>query len=134
MFTGQPVSKEESPQGAGYQPSKQMDCTECGGKLRKVNVTVEGTRKKAVSYQCGSCDFFMFEKASAESVLKDLRETPLKIRQRIIKLSKDRLGMYLNTNVVRSLNIQKGEEVYVSVPDSRHIVIERTQGAARQKT
>ena len=102
-----------------------MNCPECGGKLRKVSVVVEGASKKADSYQCSSCDFFMFEKASAQRVLKELRETPLKIRQRIIKLSKDRLGMYLNTNVVRSLNIKKGEEVYVSVPDSRHIVIER---------
>ncbi len=33
--------------------------------------------------------------------------------------------MYLNSNVVRSLNIKKGEEVYISVPDNRHIVIER---------
>ncbi len=101
-----------------------MKCPKCCGKLRKVSVAVEGASKKADSYQCSSCDFFMFEKASAQNVLKELRETPLKIRQRIIKLSKDRLGMYLNTNVVRSLNIKKGEEVYVSVPDSRHIVIE----------
>lgn len=102
-----------------------MNCPECGGNLRKVSVKVEGASKKAVSYQCSSCGFFMFEKASAQRVLKELRETPLKIRQRVIKLSKDRLGMYLNTNVVRSLNIKKGEEVYVSVPDSRHILIER---------
>ncbi|HLD97249.1 MAG TPA: hypothetical protein VI934_02800, partial [Candidatus Nanoarchaeia archaeon] len=100
-----------------------MNCPKCGGNVRKVSVAVECARKKAISYQCSSCDFFMFGKASAQTVLKELRETPLKIRQRVIKLSKDRLGMYLNTNVVRSLNIKKGEEVYVSVPDSRHIVI-----------
>lgn len=101
-----------------------MKCPKCGGKLRKVSVAVEGVHRKADSYQCSSCDFFMFEKVSAQKVIKELKETPLKIRQRVIKLSKDRLGMYLNTNVVRSLNIKKGEEVYVSVPDSRHIVIE----------
>lgn len=102
-----------------------MNCPKCGGNLRKVNVAVEGAKKRAASYQCGNCNFFMFEKVSAEKVLKELRETPLKIRQRIIKLSKDRLGMYLNTNIVRSLGIKKGEEIYVSVPDTKHIVIER---------
>lgn len=102
-----------------------MNCPKCGEKLKKVSVAVEGASKKAASYQCGNCKFFMFEKESAQKVLKELRETPLKIKQRVIKLSKDRLGMYLNTNVVRSLNIKKGEEVLVSVPDRRHIVIER---------
>jgi antitoxin component of MazEF toxin-antitoxin module len=36
--------------------------------------------------------------------------------------------MYLNSDVVRSLDIRKGEEVTVSVPDRRHIVIERGTG------
>lgn len=102
-----------------------MNCPRCNAKLKKVGVSVDGATKKAVSYQCGNCSFFTFERVSAQNVLSELRETPLKIRQRIIKLSKDRLGMYLNTDVVRSLNIQKGEEVLVSVPDERHIVIER---------
>lgn len=101
-----------------------MNCPKCGEKLKKISVAVEGTRKKAASYQCTNCNFFMFERESAQKVLKELRDTPLKIRQRVIKLSKDRLGMYLNTNVVRSLNIKKGEEVLVSVPDSKHIIIE----------
>ena len=102
-----------------------MNCPKCGGNLRKVKVAVEGARNKATSYQCGSCGYFAFDSKSARKVVEELRQAPLKIRQRVIKLSKDRLGMYFNTNVVRSLNIKKGEEVYVSVPDTRHIVIER---------
>ena len=57
-------------------------------------------------------------------VVQELRDTPLKIKQKVIKLSQDRLGIYLNNNVVRSLNIKKGEDIYVSVPDKKHIVLE----------
>lgn len=102
-----------------------MNCPKCNKELKKAAVEVEGSAKKAVSYQCSSCDYFTFDKKSSKEVLQELRETPLKIRQRVIKLSGQRLGMYLNSDVVRSLNIKKGEEVYVSVPDSRHIIIER---------
>lgn len=52
------------------------------------------------------------------------KEAVLKIKQRIIKLSQDRLGIYFNNNVVRSLGIRGGEEVYLSVPDRKHIVVE----------
>jgi hypothetical protein len=57
-------------------------------------------------------------------VINELRETPLKIKQKIVKLSQDRLGIYFNKNIVRSLNLKKGEEIYLSVPDKKHIVIE----------
>lgn len=102
-----------------------MKCPECRNELKRVLVSVDGATKKAVSYQCDNCDYFTFDKKSAKEVVLELRKTPLKIKQRIIKLSGERLGMYLNSNVVRSLNIRKGEEVYVSVPDEKHIVIER---------
>lgn len=57
-------------------------------------------------------------------MLEELRETPLKLRQKVVKLSQDRLGIYFSSHVVRSLNIKKGEEIYLSVPDKRHILIE----------
>lgn len=101
-----------------------MKCPKCSAKLRKVEVSVKGAQSKAISYQCTSCDYFEFEQESSRKVVEELRETPLKIKQRIIKLSQDRLGIYLNRNVVRSLQLKKGEEVYVSVPDKRHIVVE----------
>jgi hypothetical protein len=105
-----------------------MKCPECEKQLKRILVSVEGAEQKAVSYQC-SCGHVVFERDSSERVLAELRDAPLKIRQHIIALSKGRLGMYLNSDVVRSLDIRKGEEVTVSVPDRKHIVIER-KGAA----
>ena len=49
---------------------------------------------------------------SSQKVVQELRETPLKIRQKIVKLSQDRLGIYFNNNVVRSLDLKKGEEIF----------------------
>jgi len=85
-------------------------------------VKVAGASGTAVSWQCGGCDYFTFEKASSSKVLAEL--SPLKIKQKIIGLSQDRLGIYLNTHVVRSLGLKKGGSVYVSVPDEKHIVLE----------
>jgi hypothetical protein len=48
----------------------------------------------------------------------------LNIKQKIVKLSQDRLGIYFNKNVVRSLHLKKGEDIFVSVPDKKHIVLE----------
>ncbi len=103
-----------------------MKCPKCNSNLKKVQVSVEGAKNKALSYQCSKCDYFEFEPESSKKVVEELRETPLKIKQKIIKLSQDRLGIYLNNNVVRSLNIKKGENIYVSVPDKKHIVLELT--------
>ena len=102
-----------------------MQCPKCSSNLRKVEVNVEGAEQKAISYQCTKCDYFEFEEKSAAKVVKELkaRETPLKIRQKIIKLSQDRLGMYFNKNIVESLNLKAGEEVFVSVPDKDHIML-----------
>lgn len=101
-----------------------MKCSECNAKLRKVNVAVRGADSKAISYQCTKCDYFEFEPESSRKVIEELIETPLKIKQKIIKLSQDRLGVYLNKNVVESLNLRKGEDIYVSIPDKKHIILE----------
>ena len=85
---------------------------------------MHGARNKALSYQCPKCDYFEFDSESSSKVLEELKETPLKIKQKIIKLSQDRLGIYFNNNVVRSLGLKKGEEIYLSVPDKKHIVLE----------
>lgn len=99
-------------------------CPECKSGMKKINVKVAGALHKAISYQCPKCGYFEFESNSAKKVVEELRETPLKIKQKVIKLSQDRLGMYFNKDVVRSLNLKKGEEVLVSVPDKKHILIE----------
>ncbi len=101
-----------------------MKCPKCSTELDKVEVKVFGARNKAVSHQCPKCHYFEFEQDSSKKVLEELRDTPLKIRQKIVKLSQDRLGMYFNSHVVRSLNIRKGREIFVSVPDKKHIVLE----------
>lgn len=100
----------------------EKSCPKCKTRLRKVEVKVAGAKTRAVSYQCPKCDYFEFE--SSEKVLEELRNTPLKIKHKIIKLSADRLGIYFNSNIVNSLNLKKGTDIYVSVPDKKHIVLE----------
>lgn len=101
-----------------------MKCKKCGKKMEKVLVEIEGAENKAVSYQCAS-GHVEFEKESATKVVKELKmkESPLKIKQKIVKLSSNRLGFYFNQNIVRSLNLKAGEEVYISVPDKKHIIL-----------
>ena len=101
-----------------------MKCPKCNSALRKVEVSVHGAKNKATSYQCTKCDYFEFEPNSSRKVVEELRETPLKIKQKVVKLSQDRLGIYFNSHVVRSLQLKKGEEIYISVPDKKHIVLE----------
>lgn len=101
-----------------------MKCPQCNATLKAVPVKVHGATNKALSYQCPHCDYFEFEPLSSQKVVQELRESPLKIKQKIIKLSQDRLGIYLNTHIVNSLNLKKGDEVSLSVPDKKHIVLE----------
>ena len=101
-----------------------MKCPNCNSELRKVEVKVQGAKSKATSYQCPNCDYFEFEPISSQKVIQELRETPLKIKQKIVKLSQERLGIYFNSNVVRSLKLKRGEDVFVSVPDKKHILLE----------
>lgn len=102
-----------------------MRCPKCKSNIRKVEVGVEGAEQKATSYQCAKCDYVEFEEKSAAKVVKELKskETPLRIRQRIIKLSKGRIGMYFNKHIVESLELKPGEEIQVSVPDRDHIIL-----------
>jgi hypothetical protein len=91
--------------------------------LKKVDVRIHGATKKAISYQCIKCDYYSFDPVSSQQVIDELR-SPLRIQQKIIKLSQDRLGIYLNQNIVRSLGLKKGENIMLSVPDAKRIVIE----------
>ena len=67
-----------------------MKCPKCNSDLRKVNVKVQGADNRAISYQCPKCDYFEFEPLSSKKVIEELRETPLKIKQKIIKLLIDK--------------------------------------------
>ena len=102
-----------------------MICPKCKSKLRKVKVDIEDAESKAISYQCTNCDYFTFEPKSSIEVLRKIKEkeSPLKMKQKIIKLSKDRLGIYFNQDIIRSLNLKSGEEIYISIPDKKRIVL-----------
>lgn len=102
-----------------------MKCKECDKKMKKILVDVEGARSKVISYQC-SCGYFEFDKKSGNKVIEEIKsksESPLKIKQKVIKISHNRLGTYFNENIVRSLNLKAGEEIYVTIPDNKHILI-----------
>ncbi len=101
-----------------------MKCPNCNAPLRRVEVNIEGAQNKAMSYQCSKCDYFSFEEKSAVKVITELKnkETPLRLKQKVIKLSGGRLGVYFNKHVVESLNLKAGEEIQVYVPDKNHIV------------
>lgn len=100
-----------------------MQCPKCNSKLRKVKVSTEGAKSKVLSYQCPNCDYYEFDQESAKKVLKELEEAALSLEHKFIKLSKGRLGMYFNKDIIRSLGLKSGETAKVSVPDKKHIVL-----------
>ena len=104
---------------------QKMKCPNCNAKLKKVRVEVEDAKTKAVSYQCPNCDYLTFEPKSSIQILREIkeRESALNVKQKVIKLSKDRLGIYFNKDIIRSLNLTPGEEVFISVPDKKRIVL-----------
>ena len=102
-----------------------MKCPKCSTQLKEIKVKIQEADSPVTSYQCGKCGYFDFESKSMEKAITEIKakEAPLKIKQKIIKLSHDRLGMYINRDVARSLSLKGGEEVYVSVPDKKHLVV-----------
>ena len=100
-----------------------MKCPKCDSNLKKVEVKVQGAKSRVISYQCPKCDYFEFEPVSAKKVVEELKESELNIKQKIIKLSHGRLGMYINKDIARNLNLKGGEEVYTSMPDKKHILL-----------
>ncbi len=104
-----------------------MKCPECSRELKEVKVAVEGTENRVISYQCPKCNYFEFDKKSGEEIISEIQshsQSLLTIKQRIINISHDRLGTYFNENIVRSLNLRAGEEILVSTPDPKHIIIQ----------
>ena len=119
------MKQKKSPIFGSNKSERFMKCPRCKSVLRKVLVDVAGAKTKAVSYQCAKCySYYEFEPLSAAKVVGELRDAPLKIKQRVVKLSGDRLGIYFNSHIVRSLDIRRGGEILVSVPDKKHILIE----------
>lgn len=102
-----------------------MICPQCKARLKEVKVKIQDAKIPATSYQCSKCGYFDFEESSINKAIQEikLKEAPLAIKQKIIKLSHNRLGMYINKDIARSLSLKPGEEVYVSVPDKKHMVV-----------
>lgn len=105
---------------------KTKKCHDCGNLMKKVEVSVEGAENKVSSLQCGKCGNLEFDKKTGMNVVKELRqkEQALKIKQKIVKLSHNRMGMYFNKHIVESLKLKPGEEISISVPDKKRIVID----------
>ncbi len=100
-----------------------IKCPKCEAELRKVKVGIFGAKSKAISYQCPKCDYFEFEPKSAKKVIGELKGTTLSIQHKVIKLSKGRLGLYFNKDIIRCLKLKGGEQIEFSVPDKKHIVL-----------
>ena len=102
-----------------------MECPKCNSKMKEVKVKIQDADSPVTSYQCAKCGYFDFEDKSINKAIDEIKakEAPLTIKQKVIKLSHDRLGMYFNKDIARSLNLRAGEDVYVSVPDKNHMVI-----------
>jgi DNA-directed RNA polymerase subunit M/transcription elongation factor TFIIS len=101
-------------------------CPECGNSMKQVEVAVEDAENKIQSLQCPKCGYFEFDKKTGMKVVKELeeKEQALKIKQKLIKLSHDRLGIYLNKDIIRCMGLKKGENIYISVPNKKKIIIE----------
>ena len=100
-----------------------MKCPKCESKMKFVEVNIEGAKNKVLSYQCSKCDYFEFDTQTGSKVLEELREQPLKIKQKIVKLSNNRLGIYFNKHLVESLNLKPGEQISITVPDKKHFLV-----------
>jgi hypothetical protein len=94
--------------------------------MKNIKVKIQDASTPALSYQCGKCGYFDFEQSSIAKAVAEIKvkEHPLKLRQKIIKLSGGRLGMYISKDVARSLNLHGGEDILVSVPSEKRLLVD----------
>jgi len=103
-----------------------MKCKKCGGKPNKFRVEVEGTHLPGKGYECGKCGNILFDKEKGRAIVEDLKkkELPaLQIKQKVVKLSKDRLGFYFNKDIARCAALKPGAELRVSLLDKKHLLL-----------
>lgn len=96
-------------------------CPNCHLELKPAEVLVEET----VKYECSKCAYAHHEPRENRKETVAGRPSPLTLKQKITTLAQGRLGLYLSQDVVRSLKLKAGQEVYVSVPDEKTIVIKQ---------
>lgn len=96
-------------------------CPNCRLELKEGEIVIE----EAVKHQCPACHYYKLEPTGEVTrTVKEITGSPLQIKQKITTLSQGRLGLYLNQDVVRSLGLKAGQEVYLSVPDGKIILIQ----------
>ena len=104
-------------------------CEDCGREMQEMEVKVEGAEAEAKGWKC-ECGNIAFDEESGMKVVEELERKEvltdlptLSLEQKIIKLSKGRLGMYLPKDVVRCAEIQPGKKVFVSLLDKKKILL-----------
>ena len=95
------------------------NCPNCHTEAKAVERLIE----EAVRYQCGTCEYSKLEPVESRTATPPLMSSPLQLKQKITTLSQGRLGLYLNQDVVRSLGLKAGQEIHLSVPDEKTVVI-----------
>ncbi|MFH1587395.1 MAG: hypothetical protein ABID38_06055 [Candidatus Diapherotrites archaeon] len=107
-----------------------MKYEKCGGNLKKFKVDVEDSDLPSEGFECTKCGELFFDEEKSKKVVEDLKrkeilkELPaLSIKQKIVKLSKDRLGFYLNKDIARCTGLKAGEEIEVSLLDKKRILV-----------
>ena len=94
-------------------------CPNCHLELKPAEVLVEET----VKYECEKCAYAHHEPKESRKEMATKGLSPLTLRQKITTLAQGRLGLYLSQDVVRSLKLKAGQEVHVSVPDEKTLMI-----------
>lgn len=108
-----------------------MKCKKCGGRLARFKVDVEDSDLPSEGFECRKCGELLFDEEKSRAVVENLkkkellRELPvLSIKQKVIKLSKNRLGFYFNKDIARCTNLKGGEPIEVRVLDKKRILVE----------
>ena len=75
--------------------------------MKEIKVKIQDADRPVTSYQCAKCGYFDFEEKSINEAINEIKtkESTLAIKQKIIKLSHDRLGMYINRDIAITATI-----------------------------
>ncbi len=96
-----------------------INCPNCQIEIKPAERIIE----EAVRYQCGTCEYSKLEPVISRTATPPILSSPLQLKQKITTLAQGRLGLYLSQDVVRSLGLKAGQEIYVRVPDGKTVVI-----------
>lgn len=111
--------------------SEKMNCRKCGGKLKKFKVEVEDSDLPSEGFECVKCGELFFDEEKSKAVVANLKRKELlsdlpalSVKQKIVKLSKDRIGFYFNKDIARCADLKPGEEIEVRLLDKKRILVE----------